>query len=54
MKIPYIYVWDTRANGSYKIDPRENGRVIPSVTLVSSSHVVGQLFFDIGEIHKRN
>ena len=43
----YIHV-RPRANGRYKIDPRDNGRVIPSVTLVSSSHVVGQLFSDTG------
>ena len=49
----HIYMWDPRANGRYKIDARDNGRVIPSVTLVSASHVLGQLLSDTGGIHKR-
>ena len=48
MTMPYIYMWDPRADGRYKIDPRNNGRVLLSVTLVSASHVLGKLLSDIG------
>ena len=48
MTMPYIYMWDPRANGRYKIDPRDNVRVKASVTLVSASHVLGQLLSDTG------
>jgi len=40
------------ANGRYKINPGDNGRVIPSVTLVSSSHIVGKLFSNTGKYIK--